>query len=211
MAEPNYRQSPLSHLGFGGRIQDELGGADIGLSERDYRALIDIRVQLDKDPGAQESFKKAAGIELPRTPNSFTQGNDVEALWLGPNEWQVVVHDNRSSAGGEWHGKLQNAMKSHFCSVVNISNAQAILGLTGPMAREVLEGAVPLDMHPHSFKAGEVKQTLFGKHTGVTLQLREEASNTFDIYCRRSFADYVWRYLESCARGACANLAVLPA
>jgi sarcosine oxidase subunit gamma len=209
VAEISYRQSPLAHLGFGGRIQDSLGDAGIGISERDYRAILDLRVQLDKEPEAQESFKKATGITLPETANTFTAGEGIEALWLGPNEWQIVAHDNRPEAGREWTAKVQDAMKGHFCAVVNISNAQGIVGLTGPEARDVLERAVPLDMDARAFKPGEVKQTLFGKGTSVTIQLRDEAP-TFDIYCRRSFAEYVWRYLEDCAKGACAKVAVLP-
>jgi len=206
--EISYRQSPLSHFAYGGRIQESLGEAGIGLSERGFRALIDLRVMLDQEPAARESFKKAAGIDLPETPNTFTSGDGVDVLWLGPNEWQIVVHDSRPEAGGEWTETLRRAMADHFCAVVDIGHAQGILGLTGPMAREVLERAVPLDMHPRSFQPGEVKQTLFGKHTSVTLQLRDDAP-TFDIYCRRSFPEYVWRYLEDCARGAGATVAVL--
>ncbi len=208
MPEIDHRQSPLAPLGMGGRIQETLGEAGIGLSERGFRALLDLRVQLDREPGARENFKAATGIDLPEVPNTFTAGEQVEALWLGPNEWQIVVQDSREEAGGEWTGRLREAMAGHFCSVVNVSHAQAVIGLTGPMAREVLERAVPLDMHPRSFASGQVKQTLFGKHTGIMLQLRDETP-VFDIYARRSFAAYVWRYLEDCARGACTSVAVL--
>mgnify|MGYP006421085227 CR=1 FL=1 len=210
MAEINFRQSPLAHLGVGGRVQDELGDAGLGISERPYRALIDLRIQLDKEPGAGESFKKVTGVALPQTPNTFTAGEGIEALWLGPNEWQIVIHDSRPEAGREWTAKLRDAMQGYVCAVVDISNAQGIIGLTGPMAREVLERAVTLDMHPRTFKPGEVKQTIFGKHTGVTIQLRDDTP-TFDIYTRRSFPEYVWRYLEDSARGACIDVAVLSA
>lgn len=208
MPETAMRHSPLAHVGFGGRIRDSLGDAGLGLSERGYRALIDIRVQLDSEPGAQAAFRQAAGVELPTTPNTVAGSGETHALWLGPNEWQLVVHDSRPEAGGEWVAKLRAAMTDHFCAVVDVSHAQAILGVTGPMAREVLERAVPLDMDARAFKPGEVKQTLFGRHCGVTLHLRDDAP-TFDLYCRRSFAEYVWRYLEDCAKGACTQVAVL--
>jgi len=210
VADMDYRHSPLTQMGFGGRIQETLGEAGIGLSERVYRAILDLRVQPEREPGARASFKAATGIDLPEVPNTFTAGEQIEALWLGPNEWQIVVHDSRAEAGGAWTASLRQAMADHFCSVVNVSHAQAIIGLTGPMAREVLERAVPLDMHPRSFTPGQVKQTLFGKHTGITLQLRD-ATPVFDIYTRRSFAEYVWRYLEDCARGACTGVSVLDA
>ena len=208
MADNQNRQSPLAHLGFGGRIQRDLGAAGVGFSDRGFRTLIDLRVDLRKEPAAADSFEKAAGFCLPETPNSAAGGADARALWLGPNEWQIVVPDSRSETAEAWVSKLREGLAGHFASVVDVSHAQAIVGVTGPQARDVLEGAVPLDLHPRAFKPGEVKQTQFGKHTGVTLHLLDEAP-TFDLYCRRSFADYVWRYLEDCARGACAEVAVL--
>lgn len=208
MPETTIRQSPLAHLGYGGQVRDTLGDAGLGISERAYRALIDIRVDLDKEPKAQEAFAATAGVQLPTTANTATGADGLDVLWLGPNEWLLVAHDPRPEAPREWVGRLRAAMQAHHCAVVDVSHAQAVLGVTGPLAREVLEGAVPLDMHPRAFQPGEVKQTLFGRHTGVTLHLRDDAP-TFDLYCRRSFAEYVWRYLEDCARGACAQVAVL--
>lgn len=207
MADTSYRQSPLAHLGLASRVRETLGEAGLGICERDYRVLLNLRVDLSKEPGAQGTFETSMGIRLPETPNTATGKDRVEALWLGPNEWQIVIHDNRPDVGGEWAARLREAMSGHFCAVVDVSCAQAVIGATGPMVREVLERAVPLDMHPSKFRPGEVKQTLFGRHCGVTLHLRDDAPN-FDIYTRRSFADYVWRYLEDCARGAETQVAV---
>jgi len=206
--ETQQRQSPLAHLGFGGRIREDLDGAGVGLADRGFRTLIDLRLELRKDPKAADSFEKAAGFRLPETPNTAAGGSAAYALWLGPNEWQIVVPEDAPDTAPAWVDRLRTGLAGHSAAVVDVSHAQAILGVTGPKARDVLEGAVPLDLHPRAFKPGEVKQTLFGKHCGVTLHLRDETPD-FDVYTRRSFAEYVWRYLEDCARGACTDVAVL--
>lgn len=211
MAEsPSYRQSPLAPLGLAGQARAQLNGAGLGVAEPDFRVLLDLRVELDKQPGAREAFEKTMGFPLPETPNTAAGTDTAQALWLGPNEWQIVVHDNRPGAGREWVGKLRAGLEGIFCAVVDVSNAQGILRVTGPAAREVLERAVPLDMHERVFTPGQVKQTLYGRHCGVTLHLVDDAP-TFDIYCRRSFSEYVYAYLRDCARGACVELAVVEA
>ncbi|WP_161958898.1 sarcosine oxidase subunit gamma [Ferruginivarius sediminum] len=204
----SYRQSPLAPLGLAGQAASGLNGAGIGVAEPDFRVLLDLRVELDKQPGAQDAVEKVLGLRLPETANTATGNAERHALWLGPNEWQIVIHDSRPEAGREWTAKLREALQGIFCAVVDVSNAQAILRVTGPAAREVLERAVPLDMHAGKFQPGEVKQTVFGRHCGVTLHLLDDAP-TFDIYCRRSFAEYVHAYLKDCARGACEDFAVL--
>lgn len=212
MVEVHYRQRPLAHLGLAGKIKDSLGDAGLGMSDRGFRAILNLRVDLAKQAGARESFEKAMGFALPETPNTANGTGEgkhaVEALWLGPNEWQIVAHDAAADAGGRWLQTLRQGMQGHFSAVVDVSHAQAVIAMTGPMAREVLERAVPLDMHAIAFKPGEVKQTVFGRHCGVIMHLRDD-SPLFDIYTRRSFAEYVWSYTRDCARGAQTRSAVL--
>ena len=202
MADLETRQSPLAHLGLAGKAQESLGGAGVGLWEPPYRQFIDIRCELDKNPAARDAFKTAMGFALPEEPNTANGKGSAEALWLGPNEWLLMIHDSRDGAArSEYVPKLREAFKDVFAAVVDVSQAQALIGATGPMLRETLERAVPIDMHPRVFPAGQVKQTLFGRHGGVTIHVRDETP-TMDIITRRSFADYVWTYLEDCARGA---------
>ena len=210
MADLDTRHSPLAHLGVGAKAQAELGDAGVGLWERDYRQLIDVRCELDKYPAAREAFERVMGFRLPETPNTVAGKGTAEALWLGPNEWQVVIHDSANGPARETYvPKLREAFQNVFAAVVDVSHAQAVIGATGPMLRETLERAVPLDMHPRVFQPGQVKQTLFGRHCNATLHVRDETP-VIDIYTRRGFADYVYTYLEDCARGAvtrCVTLA----
>lgn len=202
------RQRPLAHLGLASHVRYSLGGAGLALIERDHRALVDLRIDLNREVGAADSVQKALGVGLPLEANTATMAGNTSVLWLGPNEWLVAVDDHAPDAGPEIAATLRSALKEHFAAVVDVSGAQTVIGITGPMARDVLERAVPLDLHPRAFNSGEVKQTAFGRHCGATLHLLDDQP-TFDLYCRRSFAEYVWRYLEDCAVGAETDSVVL--
>jgi sarcosine oxidase subunit gamma len=201
------RHSPFDPLHLAPRMQDGLKGAGIGLIPRGYRGLVNLRVDLDREPAAQQAVKDATGLDLPTTANTAHSEGKLSVLWLGPDEWLFVVDDPAPDAGPDLKTKLLGMLDGVFAQVVDVSGAQAVIGITGPDAREVLERAVPLDMHPRSFAPGQVKHTLFGRHTGVSLHLKDEQN--LDLYCRRSFTEYVWRYLEDCAKGAETTLAVL--
>lgn len=208
MVEVTYRQRPLAHLGLAGKVKDSLGDAGLGMSDGGFRAILNLRADLAKQPGVRDAFEKAMGFALPETANTANGKGNAVAFWLGPNEWQIVVHDAAPDAGTRWLKTLREGLQGHFCAVVDVSHAQAVVVVTGPMTREVLERAVPLDMDPRAFKPGEVKQTLFGRNCGVTLHLLDDTP-TVEIYCRRSFAEYIWIYLRDCARGAETHTAVL--
>ncbi len=202
------RHSPFDPLHLAARTQDGLQGAGIGLIPRAFRGLVNLRVDLTREPAAQQAVKDATGLDLPTTPNTAESAGALSVLWLGPDEWLFVVDDPAPDAGADLKTKLVGLLDGVFAQLVDVSGAQAAIGITGPEAREVLERAVPLDMHPRTFQPGQVKHTLFGRHTGATLHLKDDQP-TFDLYCRRSFTEYVWRYLEDCAKGAETTLAVL--
>jgi sarcosine oxidase subunit gamma len=204
------RHSPFDPLRLAPRMQDGLQGAGVGLIPRGHRGLVNLRVDLEREPAAKQAVKDATGLDLPTTANTANSEGQLSVLWLGPDEWLFVVDDPAPDAGPDLKTKLTGMLEGVFAQVVDVSGAQATIGITGPDAREVLERAVPLDMHPRTFQPGQVKHTLFGRHTGVSLHLKDDQP-TLDLYCRRSFTEYVWRYLEDCAKGAETTLAVLRA
>lgn len=202
------RHSPFDPLHLAPRMQNGLQGAGIGLIPRGFRGLVTLRVDLAREPAAAPAVKDATGLDLPTTPNTAHSNGALSVLWLGPDEWLFVVDDPDPQAGPDLKTKLAGMLDGVFAQLVDVSGAQATIGITGAHAREVLERAVPLDMHPRSFQPGQVKHTLFGRHTGISLHLKDDQP-TLDLYCRRSFTEYVWRYLEDCAKGAETTLAVL--
>jgi sarcosine oxidase subunit gamma len=71
--------------------------------------------------------------------------------------------------------------------------------VTGPKAREVLAKGCPIDLHPRAFAAGTCAQTLVSRVGAIIHRTDEGAANElprFELHVLRSFADYLWRFLE---------------
>jgi sarcosine oxidase, subunit gamma len=102
-------------------------------------------------------------------------GECDKGLWLGP-DWHLVV-DDEPPAG---------------MSTVDVSAARTILELRGPHARTILEHGCSIDLHPRAFTIGASAQTNLAKAQVI---LHHTAHETYEIYVRASFADYLARWL----------------
>ena len=126
---------------------------------------------------------------LPLAPNTMTQAAH-RVFWLGPDEWLVVT---AAPQAADLAAALQQATSGMHASVNDLSGGQVALVLEGPGARDLLAKGCPLDLHPQVFKAGDCAQSAIAK-SNVLLGLLDDAP-TFIIVVRRSFADYLCRWL----------------
>ena len=134
------------------------------------------------------------GFDLPTEPNTVAVGEGVCALWLGPDEWLVTT------AGGEDAGlsaRLNGALAGHHASVVDVSDARTVIVLRGARARDVLAKGCGLDLHPRQFRPGRCAQTGLARASVLIQQTGAEPA--YDIYVDRSFAEYLWTWLEDAA------------
>ena len=69
MVEPYLRQSALAHRGLSRAAGDALSGTGITLSERPFRAMINLRSHAG-DAGFVAAARAATGVELPVEPNT---------------------------------------------------------------------------------------------------------------------------------------------
>ena len=75
--------------------------------------------------------------------------------------------------------------------------------MAGPRARDLLAKGCPLDLHPGAFAPGRCAQGHVAK-AQATLHMtagdEDEGGPVFDLYVLRSFAEYLWRWLEDAGR-----------
>jgi sarcosine oxidase subunit gamma len=101
---------------------------------------------------------------------------------------------------------LNKALKSQYYGLVDNTESRTLIRLSGSQARRVLEKGCFIDLHPRSFKQGSVVNTLLGQ-AHITLHLTALTDTAdypiFDLYIHRSFAEYLWSWLEdaSCEYG----------
>ncbi len=126
---------------------------------------------------------------LPLEANTLTIGPH-EVYWLGPDEWQIVAaHD----ALPELAARLGRSVGNRVSSLVDVSGGQIMLELTGPGVRRVLASGCTLDFHTDEFRVGDCAQSAIAK-ANVLIGL-VDAAPVFHVTVRRSFSDYVLRWL----------------
>ena len=198
MVEAYLRQSALAHLGLDGRAQASRGAAGVALAERPHRGMVNLRLD-PSDETAMNAFAEAFGFALPVRPNTTAGNGEARALWLGPDEWWLVVPGPEPEAGPELADKLRAPLADHFATVTEVGESRTCIRIAGPKARALLQKGCPLDVHPRAFGAGACAQTILAKATvAIHLSADESAADgpAFEVYVLRSFAEYLWAWLE---------------
>lgn len=147
------------------------------------------RISLRASEAAMPALSKSFGVKLPTRPKTSAAGNGVIALWLGPDEWLLIADAGRNLAATP-------ADDAGFASVVDISHRNVAIRIAGPKAAAALASGCPQDLSLLAFPVAACSRTMFGKSEIVLLRT---GPNEFRLECWRSFADYVWKFLEDAA------------
>ncbi|WP_192035159.1 sarcosine oxidase subunit gamma family protein [Halomonas sp. YLGW01] len=185
-------ESPLScSLHHSGAPQAK-GDSQVILRERPFLGHLMLRggaIVLD------EALREVVGLSLPGEPLGLVQSlsggpvGECSLQWLSPDEWLLIV------PGGEEFDverRLREALGDAHISIVNVSGGQTLLELEGDKAREVLKKSVAYDVYPRHFPVGKGVTTVFAKASVI---LRRPSDTRWELVVRRSFADYIYRWL----------------
>jgi sarcosine oxidase subunit gamma len=179
------RLSPLDgrHAGGGGATLTPLGPRR--------------RFSLRAGAGALPVVGDALGFALPTRPKTAATVDGVTALWLGPDEWLLL--DDRGTMADEGAADTVSAALAAVkgISVVDISHRNVAMAVEGRAAEAIIAAGCPQDLRLRSFPVGAVSRTILSKAEIVLWRPGEER---FEVECWRSFADYVWTFLEEAAR-----------
>ncbi len=166
------------------------------LWEVGLRSHLILRGNAD-DRAFGDGVQKATGMTLPTALQSATNG-EWSLGWLAPDEWLLTGPGEQAF---EMETKLRGSLSGHY-SVVNVSGGQTLLRLCGPEAVSVLMKSCSYDVHERNFPPGKIVATVFAKSQAT---LRRLDAEQWELVVRRSFADYIWRWLVEAAReyGVC--------
>jgi sarcosine oxidase, subunit gamma len=187
------RVSPAAQL----RADFETGSVRgvVELSEIAFLTMVGLRVNRNSDAGQRIA---AVTGGLPVGCGSVTGAGETSVLWLGPEEFLVVApREAHESLGGGLLQALREALGDGAGQVVDLSANRTTFELTGPRSRAVLEKGCALDLHPRVLKAGTALSTEIGNIPVVLWKTGEE---TFRLFPRASFADFLGRWLLDAMR-----------
>jgi sarcosine oxidase subunit gamma len=186
------RRSPASHLTEAFAAGSVPGTAT--LKEIPYQTMVGIRVERGSDAGTRiASVTGGLPASSGEVSGSAAAVNGTAVLWLGPAEFMIVApEESHDSVGGSLISDLTAALGSDEGQVVDLSANRTTFELTGSRARAVLEKSCSLDLHPRVFKAGTALATEIGH---IPVVLWKTADETFRLFPRASFADFLGRWL----------------
>jgi sarcosine oxidase subunit gamma len=125
---------------------------------------------------------------------STRQAGSRAALWLGPDEYLFLAPEAEAPGLAS---ALEQALQDEPHSLVDVSQRQAALEISGSRAADILSSGCPLDLDVTAFPVGMCTRTVFAK---AEIVLWRTAGDTFRLEVWRSFTDYVARFLDEVVR-----------
>lgn len=179
-------ESPLHYSLHRHAVSAHKEGASVVMAERAFLGHLIVRGTADV---LRAAVKEMVGIALPETACGLNVDGEKSIQWLSPDEWLVILPPGEEFATEK---ALREALGEATYAIVNVSGGQTVLALSGPSAHEVLMKSTPCDVHPHAFPVGRGVSTVFAK---TTVLLRRPDAEHWELVIRRSFADYLYRWL----------------
>jgi len=139
---------------------------------------------------AVQAAGEAFGVALPREACRRNEADGRFALWLGPDEWLLIVP---GSDPAPLFDAIEAATAGLPHSLVDVSARSVGIEIAGERAAFVLNQGNPLDLSLEAFPVGMCTRTVFHK---AEIVLVRHAPDIFHIDVWRSFAPYVWEMLE---------------
>jgi sarcosine oxidase subunit gamma len=170
------------------------GATDLKWSETE------CRLTLRAKPDALTAISAATELDIPKTIGKRSTDGQMEVACIGPDEWMILcplIEGARISAA------LADIYSNVPHSLTDISEREVTIAVSGSAAKELLTIGIARDLD--SFVVGEVRRTIM---QDIQIVLWRDGENAFRIDVWRSFADHLFRFLETGLReiGAEANL-----
>ena len=168
--------------------QSDSSGSGISIRIDSQVGHLNLRADCS-DNDCIEALESQLGQSLPTTPNTLSEG-EHRIYWLGPDEWLILTDLSQAALLME---KLRKSVTGKYVALNDVSGGQIVLRLDGTGVRDLLAKGCTLDIHPRVFTAGMCAQSGLAK-ANVLIGLAGQ-SESFDIVVRRSFSDYLLRWL----------------
>ena len=110
------------------------------------------------DGAAVAALGFAFGVDLPQQACRAATKGARSALWLGPDEWLLLAPDGEAATLAR---TLTEALRGEPASIVDISDRQVAIGVSGAKAAEALNAFNALDLHLDAFPGRDVHAHAF--------------------------------------------------
>lgn len=180
------RRSPWAALE---RTSLVFGEGAVALQARPYAAKFSLRGRAD-DADFRDAVATILGLDLPLQPNTASGDGRRALLWLAPNEWLAT-------APGDDDQRLAAALADARLHATALGDGRVVIGLCGARAADVLKKGTGLRLDAEALGPGRCAQTRLAQCAVLLHPLGGDGG--YDVYCERSYAEYLWLWLADAA------------
>ena len=170
-------------------------GRGVVAIERGELAIAHLAARTAQMPALRARVREHFGIELPDTARRVA-ARGVAAAGIAPQRWLMLAEE----AGEDFVPDLLARLEP-LATVVELTDAYAVLRLGGADLRASLAKLLPIDLHAAQFRPGDVAQTVL-EHMPVTLWRLEDApvgQPVIELAVGRSFAGSLYEAVRDSA------------
>jgi sarcosine oxidase subunit gamma len=161
-------------------------GPDFNLRPADDCARFSLRIAGTHLQKAAEAF----GRDIPADIGAMSSGTSRTALCLGPDEWLLMA-----PGAGARNIIARFADLDAIHSLVDVGHRMIGIDVSGPGASQALNAGCPLDLD--ALPVGGGTRTILDKAEIILMRLEKEH---YRLETLRSYAEFVWNFLESAGR-----------
>lgn len=153
--------------------------------------MIALRGDISSD-AFMSACKELTGLEIPRELK-VSSGAVTSLLWMSPDEVLILLPPGDVPLA---LAAIATALDGLHHLAVDLSDARAMVTVTGPSCREVLARLAPVDLHPDAFGPGDFRRSRLGQ---IAAAFWMPDPHSFTVICFRSVAEYALDLLTASA------------
>lgn len=173
-------------------LNGKAASGDVTVQDSGLRGMIALRGDLSSKP-MRAVLATVTGADMPDRGKIAINGDNA-ICWMSPDEVLVLVPYQSVSAV---LSKIETALKGTHFLATNVSDARALIKVSGPFARDVIAKLAPVDVHPDNFGMGDFRRSRLGQ---VAAAFWMTDDRTVRVICFRSVAEYAFDLLAASAK-----------
>ena len=164
----------------------------ISIKERDLLGKINLRGK-SNDKEFMKNVGSVLDLLLPIEPNLKVSNNNVNIIWLSPNEWLIETHKDETQ---KVLTILKSTLNPQKTAITDVSFNRTVLRLEGEYVYTLLSKYLVINLEEVLKTNYSVAQTIFIKIPILLIRNNTENDiSSIDIHLNRSHAKYVYELL----------------
>ena len=174
------------------RHDKEIDNAGVTIKEERKFLLLSLTAFKNNYEELSDVIFSKYGITLPKY-GKISGSSQINLINIAPGQWLIYSFDNPISN----FLSIIEPIVGNLGAIVDLSDARAIIKISGPKVRDTLAKGVSIDLHPRKFTPDRAVST-FAAQLGMTIWQSEDGL-TFYISVFRAFGYSLLNWLITSA------------